>query len=186
MRQYILTFCAAIFGAIFGYVGAIRVDRVHAAASAEKTEVRELVLLNEKGETTARLYSLEGRTVLRISSATGSPALELGVDNKRSTAFLRYFGLDGRVIAALNSSPPNGETTLYLGDNRWESRMIVGALRADTQPRNTGIEEWGMQIRSPGSRIPAFSAVSREAQPDSPWGAGLRLTLANGKEWEAH
>lgn len=184
MRQYILILSAAAFGAIFGYFGATRVDRVR-AASAEKAEVRELVLLNEKNETAARLDSAGGRTVLRIYSNSASPALELGVDANRSTSFLHYFGPDGRVLAALNSSPPNGETTLYLGDQRWETRMIVGALRADAQSPRTGVEEWGVQIRTPGSRIPAFSVVSRQARPGSAWGAGLRLTLASGKEWEA-
>lgn len=180
MRQYILTCSAAAFGAIFGYVGATRANKVN-AGGAEKAEVRELVVLNEKSEAAARLDSLDGRTVLRIYSSNASPALEFGVDVSRSTRFLHYFGPDGRVLAALNSSPPNGETTLYLGDEGWETRMIAGAIRADIQPSTDPHRKVGNT--NPRSRLPNPPVLGGVTTGSARLSVGCR-SEARSSEWE--
>jgi hypothetical protein len=183
MRGYALIFCAAAFGAACGYFGAARVASVN-AAGPDRTEVHELVLLDEKGRTAARLFSQNGRTTLSFYTKGDSLALELGVGIEPSVKFLHFFGADGRTIATLNSGPPYGETTLTLGDDRWETRMIIGALRPDTEPRGDGIDEWGAQIRRPGSRVPIFSVVSRPLGQDAMWAAGLHMLLPSGRIWE--
>jgi hypothetical protein len=183
MKQWIIIVAAASFGAFVGRFGANEIACAQ-APDAKSIQLREVVLLNEKNEPAARLESNQGRTILRFFSKGSTPALEVGVDINRSTRFVHFFNDRGRVTAALNSSPPNGEATLYLGDGRWEGRTILGALRTDA-PGSAAVDEWGIQLRQPGSRSSIFSVVAKQNQTGSGWTAGLRLMLPGGREWEA-
>lgn len=151
LRQLLTTVLTAIVGGIIGSL--MTFSRLtHELAPHEDTAGRvathELVILNERGTTVARLGPSEAGIALRFMAADGKPLLEIGVAQKGNAKFIHFFQGE-RVVAALNSLPPNGESTLYLGDERWEAREILGALRPDTDQGTAGIDEWGLQLREP-------------------------------------
>jgi hypothetical protein len=129
------------------------------------------------------LESLNGRTALRFYDQNKLPALEVGVDTSSGTRFIRMLGRDGRLLAALNSLPPNGETTLYLGDERWGARIILGAIPSDDQAFTAGVNDWGLQCRKPGSPNPVFNLLLRSVGDTLRTSATIRLVRSDGSVW---
>jgi hypothetical protein len=184
MKNLMAVFGAAALGAFFGYSVASQRTSVRAAAPT-RIEGREFVLRDESGHVAARLSTQNGMTALRFYDNTSGPALEVGVGVSQSSRYIHLFGKDGRLSAALNSQAPNGEATLYLGDEGLQARIIVGALRTDLEA-NSGPKEWGLQIRRPGSTQSVFSLVSKAAGNTGHWDTGLRILREDGTEWFAH
>lgn len=182
MNQVLLGVLSAAFGAVFGCAVA-RMSFTGQPSPSERIETRELVVLDEHRKAAATLGSIDGRTVLRFLDSNSRVQLEVGLQSARGERFVRMYGRDGRVLAALNSSTPNGETTLYLGDERWASRVVLGALRTDMEDGALGIEDWGLQFRRPGASGSLFSVLVKSASDPRSAEAHLRLARPDGTEW---
>lgn len=179
MKTVLASISAATVGVLAGFMlfGQRKAENL-----SETPKIRELTLLDEKGRTAATLSAFQGEAKLRFYSG-GEPALDVGVSGNESR-FVRFLGKHGRVLAALNSGPPNGEATLYLGDERWETRVILGALRSDVIPTADGVEEWGLKFRKPGSSSGALIQMLVESASDpSRATATIRLVRPDGSVW---
>jgi hypothetical protein len=181
MKHHLKTFLAALFGVCAGYFLSEHVSGVQ-GSHRSRLETKELIVLDAHNKPAAQLASENGRTVLRFYGPGSSTALEVGVD-ERTAKFVRLFGKDGRTVAALNSLPPNGEATLYLGDDRWETRLILGALRTDTDRGGEAVNDWGLEFRRPGSSQSLFNVLLRSGGSPLEATAALRLIRSDGTVW---
>ncbi len=187
MKQYVSLVTASFIGTILGYGVASHSVAAQPATSA-RLETQELVLVNAAGRPEARLSAKNGGAVLEFYDQAGNTAVELGTERSGSVRLLRFLDPTGRVLAGLNSLPPSGEATLYLGDQRFQARIIIGALRSDGPVTNSpadAIDEWGIQLRKPGSMRPVFSLVTAPAAIPGKWETGMEILKANGKRWVA-
>jgi len=148
----------------------------------DKVALRELVIVDEKKQPTAGIASYNGRTVLTFYSPNSPrPALEVGLEDGGATRFLRFFGGQGQVIAAIDG-PSNGGSTLYLGDELRETRVTMGALQTDI-PAQGVVRDWGLVFRAPGYREALFNLIVKApAAPQQPT-AAIRLVRSNGGIW---
>lgn len=172
---------AAFFGGVLGCFGGYWLSAVH-FMTPTRIEAREFVLLDEHSEAVARLATSNGRTVLRLSRKGSPVALEVGIDTGHSERFIHFLGKDDSIVAALNSSEPQGAATLYLGDEVWETRAVFGALRGDVEPARN-VDTWGLTIHAPGALSPLFGILAKPVGGSTAWAAGLRLVQPNGEVW---
>ena len=77
--------------------------------------------------------------------------------------FVRLLGPNGRVVAAINALPPDGASTLYLGDTHQEARIVLGALMPGDIPKVAPADDWGLQIRQPTSLEPLLTILAKTA-----------------------
>jgi hypothetical protein len=183
MKQSIIVFGIAALGAFFGNFAAMRIVRGPVAAPS-RIEAREFVLLNASGQVAARLSSEKGITGLRLFAGGSEPALEVGISESHDSRYITLFGKNGRITAALNSVAPDGGGTLYLGDDNWQARIMLGALRSDTPGREP--DDWGFLFRSPGSNQSLFSLVANHVPDTNRWITGMQMLRGDGTEWSAH
>lgn len=177
---------AASFGAIIGSLLTTSLNSSRMGTNAA-IQTRDLTILDEHSRPAARLTSLAGKTVLRFYSAQSTPALEVGVEQNGSSRFVRFFANNGRMVAALNSVAPNGESTLYLGDERWATRVIIGAMLTDLDPqRDAASDNWGLEFRKPGSNENLFNVLVRSSPTSARVTAALRLMQSDGRLWTVY
>ena len=183
MKQLSTIVVAAATGAIVALLLSGLWGYRRGGVPAARIEAREFVLLDENNQRAAVLESVGGRSALKVLRDNSALALELGVEKSRSSRFLTFIGKDHRVLAALNSLPPNGETTLYLGDERWETRIILGALQTD-MPATTGVNDWGLLFRRLGSTESLFNVhVQYDDDPRLRSKAAIKLLRRGGSTW---
>lgn len=182
LRQFIALALAAVLGAVISTPLRSPAQPARQGGS-DRVVTHELVVLNDNGRPAVTLAPSNDGTVLRFFGDDAKPALEVGVAKSDDSRFIHFFGKKGEIIAALNSLRPNGESTLYLGDERWEARVILGALRSDTDYGKQNINDWGLQFREPGTqRVPIGILVQPSRRG---YEAGIRIDAGNGAVWTA-
>jgi hypothetical protein len=116
--------------------------------------------VDDKNHTAARLYCDKTETILKFYSENGEAALEIGADRNADYRYVRLLGRNGRAPIALNSLPPHGGGTLYLGDDFGDARIVIGSLLGEMHDARGGTNtDWGLLLRRPGSSIPLFQVV---------------------------
>lgn len=180
MRNLLLVFASAAAGAVVGSVtsGYLR----NAPVLPPELRTKELVIVGENGRPAARLAAAEGQTVLQFYNPDSSPRLTLGID-KAGSEFLDFFGANGHQSAALVSLP-NQDSALYLGDYRWQARVILGALNDSDVPSSKRSGMWGLFLQAPDSRQRLFSAGVFKTTDENAT-AGISILRENGKLWTA-
>jgi hypothetical protein len=162
-------------------------DALQDPLPTNRIQTRELVLVDESGRPAATLSSSNGTTVLRFVEK-GKPVIEVGASSQPPFRFVRFLGEDGTVLSALNSVGRSGEASLYMGDQRSQSRVILGALASDMvggqHQQKEGTDEWGLVLRDPRSRRSIVSAIVRSL-PESPAEPGIRIVRPDGSVWRA-
>jgi hypothetical protein len=185
MKTSFIFIVAAFLGAFIGciLVGELRtVD----AAGAAKLTVRELVIVDENNRPSASLTSVKGRTVLTFFAPTGKRQVELGFDAVRDLRFLNLLERTGtRSNAALTSGPPHSEGSLSLGDDFWEGKVVLGALRGDVVEPADGpdTEDWGLAFHRYNESDPTVSILAPPKASSSR--AEIRIRTATGAPWIA-
>jgi hypothetical protein len=185
MKQFSTIAVPSAIGAIIalllnGFLGYRR------SAPAARIEAREFVLLDENNQRAAVLESVGGKSALRFFAGNSTPALQLGLERSSTVRFLTFLGEKGQVLAALNSLPPNGETTLYLGDERFPARFILGAIQSD-MPATTGVDNWGLVFRRLGSSESLFHVgVRYDSDPQRRSNAAIKLLRRDGTIWSVY
>ena len=167
-------------GVVLGCVLALHLKAY--APELRRLVTSELVIVNEHDEPVVKLGSSGGHTVLQFLGERSQPALEIGVDQMKTVRFIRFFGRGESVLAALNSNAPTGQSTLYLGDERREARVIMGALPTDVVASD-GTEDWGLEFRAPGSLRPLFNVVLKSPGNEKQSTAALSLIRSDGQVW---
>jgi hypothetical protein len=155
-------------------------------AASTSLVVRELVLVDENNKPAASLTSQKGRTVLAFFNAADKRQVELGFDQKSDEGFLYLLEKGGqRVNAALTSAPPHSEGTLALGDDFWQGKVVLGALRTDVvDPDARGDhDDWGLELHRSGNPYPDISLLAPPRASGS--SVGISLRRANGTYWAA-
>ena len=159
-------------------------QNAEAAPSSERLGTRELVSLDERHRAAARLNSDSEGTVLRIYAEGLNPAIELGVKGNPPMRFIRFFGEGGKQVAGINSAPPDGHSTLALGDTR-AIRAVLGAFPETDIPLNLPVEDWVLRFPKPHSHETIFGVFVRD-QARNPPTAGLRLLRPDGTAWDVY
>lgn len=158
-------------------VGASTVIEWLGKGSASELTVRELKLVAADGQVAARLSADQRGAILEfIDPASKGTAIELGV--RESGRFLRVFSPEGKHVASIQSSPPDGASTLYLGDTIFGTRVLLGAIRSDVMYDTTskeGIEEWALQIRDPIHRRAVVQLLARPGTGSGQYRGTLQL-----------
>lgn len=186
MKIFATAFLAAVFGIMVSRWVIPGVVPVRADAPG-KVEAREFVLLDEHNQVAARLASANGRTMLTFFGNNGNKGIEVGMGGDKPERFIHFFGRNGEVIAALNSVTPIGQTTLYMGDERWGSRVIFGSLPTDVASTSVNInDDWGLEFRKPGSSHPLMNILIKPDNAHQSYIAALRLIRSNGSIWGVH
>ncbi|MCZ2155773.1 MAG: hypothetical protein LC114_18050 [Bryobacterales bacterium] len=174
MKQLILFAIGAFLGVL---VGASTVIGWMGEGRATELTVRELKLAAADGQVAARLFADQRGAILEfIDPASKGTAIELGV--RESGRFLRVFSPEGKHVASIQSSPPDGASTLYLGDTILETRVLLGAIRSDVMYDTTsqeGIEEWALQIRDPVHRHAVVQLLARPGSGPGQYRGSLQL-----------
>jgi hypothetical protein len=184
MKQILLTAAAACVGAIAGitFMTALP-SRSEAFGTPQIMRTRQLEVVDEKGGVAARIRSDKGRAVLEFLSGE-RPVIQIGTEDG-SARFVRLFGPDGRVVAAINSLAPDGASTLYLGDTRQEARIVLGALMPGDIPTSAPADDWGIQIRQPRSLEPLLTILAKTAN-ESRSTIALRMRRSDGRVWSEY
>lgn len=176
-----MPFFAAAIGAA---VGSLATARVQIAARSERLETTELVILDKRHRPAARLKSDSSGTVLRFYAEGLNPAIALGVEGKPPVRFIRFFGEGGEQVAGIDSAPPDGHSTLALGDAR-AIRAILGAFPETDIPAKLPVTEWGLRFPKPHSNETLFGVIVKSDDPKRPT-AGLRLLRPDGTTWDVY
>ena len=179
MKQILLTAAAACAGAVAGITFmTVLPSRSEAFAAAETLRMRQLEVVDEKGSVAARIRSEEGHAVLEFLSDEHA-VVQIGTERGNSQ-FIRLLGPGGRVLAAINALPPDGASTLYLGDARQAARIVVGALIPDDIPQTAPADDWGIQIRQPQSREPLLTILAKTPLNGRSPTVALRMLRSDG------
>lgn len=180
--KYLTTALVAAFVSVLVY--RVTAQQHDTDVFAAKVETRELVIVDEHRRPTARFRSNSDRTLLQFYGVNGDVALEVGVVVSDGERYVRAFHAGGQVLFALNSLPPDGQATLYLGDKSWTPRLVLGALNTDIYGHEYE-GEWGMHFALPGSGKKALSMLVRRSPKGSGWNAGIRILRQHGGVWIA-
>jgi len=182
IKERVLAATAALCGAVVGSLATPHFAPPR-SLEVESIEARRLTILDERGKVTARLASSGGSSVLSFYDSGMRRVLDVGVEDSGASRFIRLFDTNGEVVAGLNSLPPHGEATLYLGDDRWHSRIVIGALISDVAPAASGTAEWGLELRQPRSSRSLFTALVRTPTDSSESTVGVSLVRPDGTLW---
>ena len=181
MRQMLLTGIAACIGAIAGIAFMTAwPSRSEAFVTRENTRTRQLEVVDENQRVTARIRSEKGRAVLEFLS--GEHAVVLIGTEEGGGQFVRLMSTDGRVRAAINAVPPDGASTLYLGDDRQQARIILGALVSDI-PKPASVNDWALEIRQPKSLEPLLTILAKTPENGQRPTVALRMQRSDGRVW---
>ena len=185
MKQILLMGAAACLGAIAGITFMTAFPgHSEALVTLQNIRTRQLEVVDEKGRVATRIRSEEGRAVQEFLTA-GRPVIQIGTE-EGGVEFVRLLSTDGRVLAAINALPPDGASTLYLGDARQEARIILGALVPGDIPRMAAADDWGIQIRQPTSPEPLLTILARTPGSGKPPTVALRMHRADGRIWSEY
>lgn len=185
MKQLILTTAAACLGAMAGITFTTALPtRSEAFAPPPTIRTRLLEITDEKGAVAARIQSENGSAVLEFFS-NGQPVIQIG-SAQGGTQFVRMLGPNGRVVASINALPPDGASTLYLGDSRQEARIVVGALMAGDIPKIALANDWGIQVRQPESAEPLMTILARTPGNGHRSTVALRMHRSDGRVWSEY
>ena len=181
LRPLATTIVASLTGAV---VGSLMTSSAQSPQreSRDRVTTHEVVILDDHGRAAARLGSGADGVTLRFF-VNSEPALEVGIDATGKNKFIHFFGKQHRIVAALNSLPPDGESLLYLGDERWQSRIRLGALLTDTDFGTESVDDWGLQFTKPYSNRSPLSILMQPFQQG--YRATLRIERENGEAWTA-
>ena len=173
---------SALCGAIIGVLATVWLLQ-RSPAQQNHIKARSLTIVDERGSPAASLDASGGGAVLRFYDRNAHSVLEAGTARAGLDRFVRVLDGKGKILAALNSSPPYGETTLYLGDDRWTSRVIIGALPSDIDNESRGSDEWGVELRPPRSTQSLFAALVKASADGTEARAGILLIRSDGRPW---
>ncbi len=184
MKQILLMGAASCLGAIAGiaFMTAWPI-RSEALATPQNIRTRQLEVVDEKGRVASRIRSEKGSAVLEFLSGWHA-VIQVGTE-QGGVEFVRLLSTDGRVLAAINALPPDGASTLYLGDARQEARIILGALMQGDIPQMAAADDWGLQIRQPKSPEPLLTILARTPGGKTPTVA-LRMRRSDGRIWSEY
>jgi hypothetical protein len=178
LKQSFLFFAAVAFGAAVGSLAAYRL-----AASAQpnlaRLTTRELVIVDTDGRARARIDALDEGAILHFYGRGSNPALEIGVRGDPAFRFIRFIGGNNKPVAGISSSPPDGHTTLFLGDERAAGKVVVGAMVSDLPGI---VDDWGLDIHQPGS-ISSLLSLWATMEEKGQSKAGIMVVRGNGQVW---
>jgi hypothetical protein len=188
LRQLLTGAVAAALGAGIGSLIALHWATRFLAQGLQPDRTKrvvahELVILGDQGRPIVRLGPSASGTSLQFLDLAGKPALEAGISRTGDSRFINFFGKGGEAVAGLISLPPNGETTLYLGDDRWHARIVLGAIRTDTDYATQSIDDWGLEFRQPRSNQAPLSMLMHPSRQG--YQTGIRIEREGGKAWTA-
>lgn len=146
-----------------------------------QTKVNNLVLVRDNGSVAAELKSAGDRTALTFFTKEGEPGLELGLRQDLGTRYIHFLKGNGKVVSTISSSPPDGQTTIMLGESEWGAHVIIGALQSGDIPRVASTKEWGIQLLPAPSHMPMVSAVVRSGTSNAT--ASIVLQKQDGSYW---
>jgi hypothetical protein len=184
IRTILQSLLIALIGGVIGSYVTLNIRNPHPDNSRDEIVTRELVIVDDQHEPAARLTSSGGTTTLKFYGPDRKTALELGLGEKGARKYLHFIGRNEFGVVGLDSGPPHGEATLVLGDERWEGRIILGALRGDVIEGPNGVNEWGMQVRKPNASGSLFDICVRPSSAG--YKASMRLERENGESWVVH
>lgn len=172
---------AVISAALGGYFGSLfaehRLSRVSRTIRAERFE-----LLGKDG--TVRAYwgqSAEGGLVTAFVDSKGDVRAEFGVTEDGSVQWLRMCGPDGEGRIRLGTDQFS-QASLYLGDDKHESRVVLGAIPSDLPMRAAS---WGLLFPRKGS-FDAWAAIGvREESAEGHATPFLAIRDQSGSRWIA-
>lgn len=175
---------AAMLGTVFGSLVSSKL-RSEQVAPLATVKTHQLILFDERNKQTARLESFHGRSSLRFLTGDSSTALEVGMeDAPTNPRFIRFYGVRGNILMALNSFGTRGDVTLYLGDANARMRIVMGAIPTDVENEP---KDWGLQFNRPGSSESVFSILTKTSDDHTrPAGASISLIKASGDVWSVH
>lgn len=187
MKNYLVVFLAAAFGAVVGSLAtkSLGTSKASGVVKANTVETRELLILNENDRPATRLVAESGGAVLRFYAGDLRPALEVGVEENPPFRFVRLFAEGGQIVSALTSAPPDGQTRLVLGDARWPERIIMGPIEHSDMPAVAPVDLWGLEFHKPASLDTLFSILANSKDPAHTT-VGLQLMRSNGKVWSVY
>lgn len=185
MKQSLQLFMAALLG---GMVAALVIHSGYIASGTAPQQLRakEFALVDDQGKIQARLYSEGAETRLRYYTEQGDVALELNADRKDLLRQIIFYGRKGTIPVALNSVPPHGEGTLYLGSDIDQTRIVIGAFHTDMPARPGDRANWGIELRAPFSRESLFRVQATPMDGSLQRGATLAVKRLQGKIWAVH
>lgn len=185
MKQTFQLFLAALLG---GIVASLMIQGAYMTSSAVPQMIRakEFALVDDRGKMRARLYSEGTETLLRYYTEEGEAALELSADRKGLYRQIVFFGRKGTIPVALNSTPPHGEGTLYLGSEMDGTRMIIGAFHSDMPASPGERSNWGIDLRAPFSSESLFRVLATPADGSLQSGAAVAVKRLTGRMWSVY
>ena len=185
MKQVLSMGVAAFVGAIAGIMFMTALpSRSEALATPQNIRTRQLEVVDEKGRVATRIRSEKGRAVLEFLSGEHA-VIQIGTE-EGGGEFVRLLSTDGRVLTAINALPPDGASTLYLGDARQEARIILGALIPGDIPQMASADDWGIQIRQPKSPEPLLTILARTPGNGKTPTVALRMHRSDGRIWSEY
>lgn len=181
MRHLITITLSVACGTLIGLFAATQLSIV-GSGRVNRLELRELVLVSESGQPLAKFGSVGDRATLSFLGSDTLPIVEIGADAKEQHRFLNFVGAGRRVIASLDSRSPNGESTLYLGDERRDVRVLLGAWQTDMP--GGSVDDWGLKFPDRRTGDPLFGILLRDTTGDST--ASISLRKSDGTVWTIH
>lgn len=185
MRQIFLTGIAACIGAIAGIAFMTAwPSRSEAFATPGNIRTRQLEVVDENQRVTARIRSEKGHAVLEFLSGEHA-VVQIGTEEGLGggAQFVRLLGTGGRLVAAINALPPDGAATLYLGDERQEARIILGAFVTDIPGR---VDDWGLQIRSQKPLETLLTILAKTPRDGQRPTVALSMRRSDGRVWSEY
>ncbi len=181
MKQFLFTSFSIALGIVLGTWVVAGQNVTAPDGSFNKLEAKEIVLIDDAGNPLARLGTEGNRVSLVFLDSEKQPAVEIGTQPDENTRYLTFYGQDyARVLASL-SSGPDGRSTLTLGDEGWENRVILGALSEDMVGRP--LDGFGLLLPNFEHPIgpPMFSVEVLESE--GKMDALMRLMQSDGTYW---
>lgn len=147
------------------------------SSPASRLDVRELRIMADDHRPAAILAVERDGAVLRfLDNVTGNTRLELGTRDREK--FLVFHGPNANPVAAITSLPPDGATTLYLGDAHVSPRIVFGAMPEQRLPTGE-VDGWELQFRNPHNVDESLFRVL--VQADRETGKPYASFTVNGK-----
>jgi hypothetical protein len=170
-----------IGGVCGGYVGYLYADH-RASIVTRSVRAERFELLGKDGKVRAFWGELQdGKVVAAFVDLHGKVKADFGVTNDGEVQWLCFYGRDGRKRVRLGTDE-FFQSSLILGDDQHESRLIVGSIPGDLPVRS---DSWGLVLPQKGT-FDIWAGIgireSREGQRTAPF---LSIRDAGGLRWSA-